>query len=87
VDDGRKCTMRRLCVGLAALILTASAALADGMIFAGTDALKWGDAPAALPKGMQLAVIVGDPGQSWPLCHSRQDPDGLSASGALAFDC
>jgi quercetin dioxygenase-like cupin family protein len=28
------------------------------------DAIKWGPAPAALPKGGQMAVLSGDPGKS-----------------------
>jgi quercetin dioxygenase-like cupin family protein len=39
------------------------AALADDMIAAHPGTLKWGPAPAFLPKGAQLAVITGDPGK------------------------
>jgi quercetin dioxygenase-like cupin family protein len=46
-----------------ALLLATSAALADDMIVAHPSTLHWGQAPPALPKGAQLAVISGDPGK------------------------
>jgi quercetin dioxygenase-like cupin family protein len=47
--------MRMLVVVALPLLLAASPAPAKG--------LKWGDAPAALPKGAQMAVVSGDPGK------------------------
>jgi quercetin dioxygenase-like cupin family protein len=49
---------------IAALLLTTYAALADDMVVAHPDTLKWGEAPSVLPKGAQLAVITGDPGKA-----------------------
>jgi ketosteroid isomerase-like protein/quercetin dioxygenase-like cupin family protein len=39
-------------------------------------AVKWMDAPPALPKGAKLAVISGDPGQPEPFTIRLQFPDG-----------
>jgi quercetin dioxygenase-like cupin family protein len=39
-------------------------------------AVKWMDAPAALPKGAKLAVVSGDPGQPEPFTLRLQFPDG-----------
>jgi uncharacterized RmlC-like cupin family protein len=55
--------MKGVKASIAALILTTSGALADDMIVAHPDTLKWGEAPSALPKGAQLAVLTGDPGK------------------------
>jgi quercetin dioxygenase-like cupin family protein len=48
--------MRMLVVIALPLLLAASPAPAKD--------LKWGDAPAALPKGAQMAVVSGDPGKA-----------------------
>jgi len=41
-----------------------------------TAAVKWMDAPAYLPKGAKLAVLVGDPSQQAPFTIRLQMPDG-----------
>jgi quercetin dioxygenase-like cupin family protein len=53
----------RVTASITALLLMTYAALADDMVVAHPDTLKWGEAPSVLPKGAQLAVITGDPGK------------------------
>ena len=64
---------------VAALLLAALPAVASAMdkIAIQPDTLKWGPAPPSLPKGAQVAVLTGDPGQGWALRRPRQ------ASGRL----
>jgi ketosteroid isomerase-like protein len=38
--------------------------------------VKWGDAPASLPKGARMAVIAGDPSQAQPFVIRAQVPAG-----------
>lgn len=38
--------------------------------------LQWGDAPPALPKGAQLAVLSGDPGSAGPYVIRLKAPPG-----------
>src|SRR5262245_59075989 len=40
------------------------------------DGVKWGAAPAALPKGAQLAVLAGDPGKPGAYTIRAKMPDG-----------
>jgi len=40
------------------------------------DQLKWGDAPPALPKGAQLAVLQGDPSKKGMFAIRFKMPDG-----------
>jgi uncharacterized RmlC-like cupin family protein len=68
--------MMRLWLGLAALILTAAATLADDMVVAQPGTLKWNDAPSVLPKGAQLAVIAGDPATAGPYVIRVKVPAG-----------
>ena len=68
--------MKQIWLGFAALTVTASAALADDMIVAQPDTLRWGDAPPVLPKGAQLAVIAGDPSQAGPYVIRVKVPAG-----------
>ena len=68
--------MYKAFASFAALLLTTSAALADGMVVAHPDALKWGAAPSVLPKGAQLAVIAGDPGKTGPYVIRVSVPAG-----------
>jgi len=56
--------MKHILIGLAALTITTSAGLADDMIVAHPDSLKWGPAPSLLPKGAEIAVVTGDPGKA-----------------------
>ena len=52
--------MRKLTVALGVFVLSAAAAMAQGTVL-NADSLKWGEAPAFLPKGAQVAVVSGDP--------------------------
>lgn len=40
------------------------------------DAIKWGPAPAVLPKGGEMAVLSGDPGRSSPFTVRLKLPAG-----------
>jgi quercetin dioxygenase-like cupin family protein len=40
------------------------------------DAVQWGPAPPVLPKGAQLAVLAGDPGQPGPFVVRLKMPPG-----------
>src|SRR5205085_12370819 len=42
------------------------------------DSLKWGPAPAVLPKGAQLAVLAGDPGGQGPFVVRLKLPAGYA---------
>ena len=42
--------------------------------------LKWGDAPAVLPKGARIAVVAGDPGQAQPFVVRLQVPAGYKVA-------
>lgn len=53
--------MIRMSTILGALVLTSTAAMAEGTAL-NADSLKWGAAPSFMPKGAQLAVVSGDPG-------------------------
>lgn len=68
--------MMRIWLGLAALILTVSASLADDMVVAHPDSIKWGAPPPALPKGAQFAVISGDPSKAGPFVVRVKVPAG-----------
>jgi hypothetical protein len=57
--------MLKLSLQAGALIALALPALADGSVLT-ADGVKWGAAPAVLPKGVQLAVIAGDPSKDGP---------------------
>jgi hypothetical protein len=56
--------MVKLVLGILALSLTALVGLAEEMTVATPDAIKWGPAPPVFAKGMQFAVIYGDPAQT-----------------------
>jgi Cupin domain len=71
-----KRNMKKTAIGLFALVLTASSALADDMIVAHPGSLKWSDAPPVLPKGAQLSVITGDPGKAGPYVIFVKVPAG-----------
>ena len=68
--------MKKVTTGIAALLLTTYAALADDMVVAHPGTLKWGEAPSVLPKGAQLAVITGDPGKAGPYVIRVKVPAG-----------
>jgi hypothetical protein len=73
----REISMRAL-VALSALALVATVALAQDLGPKGTeaDAIKWGPAPDALPKGGQLAGLSGDAGKSGPFIVRLKMPAG-----------
>src|SRR5690242_870457 len=59
--------VRASALAAAALIATAGSGLAEDMtLVPGPAAVRWAPAPASLPKGAQLAVLTGDPGQPGP---------------------
>lgn len=41
------------------------------------DSVKWGPAPPVLPKGVQMAVLAGDPGKKGPFVARLKLPPGL----------
>jgi quercetin dioxygenase-like cupin family protein len=41
------------------------------------DSLQWGPAPPVLPKGVQIAVLAGDPGKKGPFVVRLKIPAGL----------
>lgn len=47
-----------------------------GMEMVNPAAMKWGDAPASLPKGAKLAVLYGDPGKEGPFVIRLKTPGG-----------
>lgn len=68
--------MMKFALGIAALSLLSTAAMADDMTTATPQSLKWGPAPDAFAKGGQLAVIAGDPGKSGPYVLRFKMPNG-----------
>lgn len=52
------------------------AATADSHVVMQPDALKWVVAPASLPKGAQVAVLVGDPNKGGPYVIRVKLPAG-----------
>ena len=59
--------------------------MADHGLFTPTD-IKWMDAPNALPAGAKLAMLEGNPFQSWPLYDATLDACRLQDSTALAWE-
>jgi hypothetical protein len=69
--------MSKLGIGvmaLAACVSTGAWAQDGGMILRPADQIKWGDAPAALPKGAQMAVMMGDPAKEGPFAMRVKVP-------------
>jgi uncharacterized RmlC-like cupin family protein len=64
------------CVLSLAIAPAAFAATEEMALVPGPDAVKWGPAPASLPKGAELAVLAGDPGQSGPYVVRLKLPSG-----------
>jgi quercetin dioxygenase-like cupin family protein len=56
--------MMKFALGIATLALLSSVALADDMVTATPQSLKWGPAPNFFEKGSQITVIAGDPFKS-----------------------
>ena len=44
------------------------------------DAVQWGPAPPALPKGAQIAVLAGDPGKPGPFVMRLKLPPGYKVA-------
>lgn len=70
--------MMKIILGLVALTLLSSAAMADDMVTATPNALKWGDAPPGLPTGAKMSVIAGDPTQTGPFVLRMKMPEGYA---------
>jgi quercetin dioxygenase-like cupin family protein len=68
--------MMKFCLGIIALTLLSSAALADDMITATPQSLKWGPAPDFFVKGSQIVVIAGDPFKSGEYTLRLKMPNG-----------
>ena len=47
-----------------------------GAVFVNPSDIKWGEAPPELPKGAQLAVLLGDPTKAGPFVIRLKAPDG-----------
>jgi hypothetical protein len=56
--------VKRILLSLVTLTMIASAGLADDMVVAHPNDLKWGPAPLVLPKSAEIAVITGDPSKA-----------------------
>jgi quercetin dioxygenase-like cupin family protein len=73
----REETMLRRLIPLTFVLAGASAALADDMKMPTNSAdLKWGPAPAALPKGAEITVLSGDPSSDGLYVVRLKVPDG-----------
>jgi quercetin dioxygenase-like cupin family protein len=69
--------MSRKLIPLALLFVGASTALADDMKMpVNAKDLKWGPAPAAMPKGAEAAIISGDPSKDGPYVVRVKMPRG-----------
>jgi quercetin dioxygenase-like cupin family protein len=69
--------MSRKLIPLALLFVGASTAFADDMKMpVNAKDLKWGPAPATLPKGAEAAVISGDPSKDGPYVVRVKMPRG-----------
>ena len=70
--------MRPIVLASALLLLNGATALAQEHTAhaIGPGALQWGPAPAFLPKGVQAAVLAGDPGKSGPFTVRLKMPSG-----------
>lgn len=73
----REETMLRRLIPLTFVLAGASAALADDMKMpTNSGDLKWGPAPAALPKGAEITVLSGDPSKDGLYVVRLKVPDG-----------
>jgi mannose-6-phosphate isomerase-like protein (cupin superfamily) len=75
--------MKPITAGIAgiALAIALSAHADESMshsntVFVNATDLKWSDAPPDLPKGMQVAVLYGDPFKAGPYAMRLKMPDG-----------
>ena len=68
-------TIGALGLGFAALLVTAGNGFTEEMaLVPGSASIKWAPGPASLPKGVQLAVLAGDPGQPGPFALRAKIP-------------
>jgi uncharacterized RmlC-like cupin family protein len=75
----REIIMRNIIVASTAVLC-----ITGGMVFAQehkanpitAESLKWGPAPPVLPKGLQIAVLAGDPGKKGPFVVRLKIPAG-----------
>ena len=58
----------------------AAAAPASSHVLVTPMEIKWGDAPAALPKGARFAVMSGDPGAAGPYAIRLKIPAGYKVA-------
>jgi len=68
--------MKTLALGIGMAALLSSAALADDMITATPQSLKWGPAPPFFEKGSEITVIAGDPFKSGEYTLRLKMPKG-----------
>src|SRR4051812_11356620 len=71
--------MKKLGFCLGVLMTTAYAGWsqpASSHVMVAASTLQWGEAPPALPKGAQLAVLSGDPAQTGPYVVRLRMPAG-----------
>src|ERR1044071_5477583 len=70
--------MRRLILAatLAAVLPAITAAQDHKIRPMAADAIQWGPAPPAVPKGAQMAVLAGDPGKPGPFVIRLKFPAG-----------
>jgi hypothetical protein len=69
-----KATIAKTLIAVALGILASTAIADEG--FVNTKDIKWGPAPAAIPKGAQVAVLQGNPFQSGPFVMRLKVPAG-----------
>jgi hypothetical protein len=53
------------------------------MVTVSTDTLKWTAAPPVLPKGAQIAVLYGDPGEARPFVFRLKFPAGYKVAAHM----
>jgi len=58
----------------------AAAPTASGHVMFDVDGIKWGDAPPALPKGAQVAVLAGNPDKAGPFTLRLKTPPGYKVA-------
>ena len=85
MDKGTAATQSFACLAVAAFVaVTASAAMGQGAahdagpmtLVPGGAAVKWQAGPPDLPRGSQIAVLAGDPGQPGPFVLRVKFPPG-----------
>jgi hypothetical protein len=70
--------MTRRLIALAFVLAGANTAIADDMKMPiNSSDLKWGPAPATLPKGAEITVLSGDPSKDGPFVLRLKMPSGL----------